>query len=122
MMRAEAILELQQEWGHDSASYASGPYFRIAPLAGRRRTRSVFAFPKLSQTLLPAKPPGIQSTVSAGREATPSAIVQGQLVRRKKGQSQSRPARQGPTGKYCVQGVPETSQVHRGESAQPRHG
>src|SRR5258708_22882543 len=38
VMRAEGVVELQQDRGHDSASAAFAPCFRIARLAGRRRT------------------------------------------------------------------------------------
>src|ERR1700682_5625366 len=122
MMRAKAIVELQQERGHASALAASGPCCRIAPLAGRRRTKSVFAFPKLSWILPLPKLPDIQSTVSARRGAFPSVTASGHRASRKKAQSRSRPARQGPTGKYCAQPASKASRIDRAESVQPKHG
>src|SRR5882672_2304738 len=121
-MSAEGIVELQQQREHRSAFAGSGPWCRIAPLTGRRRTTSVSAFPKLSRILLLPKPPKVQSTVSAGKEAIPSVTALGHLARRKKVQNRSRLALLGPTGKCCAQRAPEEFQIHRCESLQSKYG
>src|SRR5260370_30322988 len=122
MMPAETIVVLQEGRGHALALTASGPCCRIARLTGQRRTMSVSAFPNLSWILLLPKLPDIQSTVSAGRGALPSVTAPGHRASRKKVQSRSRPARRGPTEKYCAQQASKASRFDRAESVQPKLG
>src|ERR1700736_4618894 len=112
----------RRERGHASALTASGQCCRIAQLAGPRRTMWASAFPKSNWIRLLPKPPNIQSTVFAGKEASFSVTALEHRGRRKKGQSQSRPVLRELTGKYCAQRASKASRIRPRESARPKHG
>ncbi len=84
MKLAEEIVEIGKGPEHDAALAVSGPCCPLAPIACRRKTMSVCAFPKSGWIPQLPKPPDKQSTVAAVRPASLAVITPGHPARRNK--------------------------------------